>query len=146
LTNTRAEEIALSSGRTEAELIASYSASIGDIEQNMPAVSQEIDRYLLREKTGSVPVSQITSNDWQSYPKDVCIHHLFEQQAAQTPERRAVACAGETLSYRELNARADLLARKLRQSGIRRGALVGLCVERSVDLLVSLLGILKAGG
>ena len=50
LTNTRSEEIALSSGRAEAELIASYSASIGDIEQNMPAALQEIDRYLIRDK------------------------------------------------------------------------------------------------
>ena len=146
LTNARSEAIALSSGRAEAELIASYSASIGDIEQNMPGVLLETDRYLMREKAVSVPVSQITSGDWQPYPKDVCIHHLFEQQVAQSPERLAVACAGETLSYRELNLRADSLARKLHQSGIRRGALVGLCVERSVDLLVSLLGVSKAGG
>ena len=145
LTNTRSEEIALSSGLPEAELIASYSASIGDIEQNMPAAVQEIDRYLIRDKAASVAVSQVTGGDRQSYPKDVCIHHLFEQQVARTPERLAVACAGETLSYRELNSRADSLARKLREAGIRRGALVGLCVERSVDLLVSLLGILKAG-
>lgn len=145
LTNTRSEEIALSSGRAEAELIASYSASIGDIEQNMPAAIQEIDRYLIRDKAVTVPVPHITGGDRQSYPKDVCIHHLFEQQVAQTPERLAVACAGEMLSYRELDSRADSLARKLRKAGIRCGALVGLCVERSVDLLVSLLGILKAG-
>ena len=146
LTNTRSEEIALSSGRAEAELIASYSASIGDIEQNMPAAVQEIDRYLIRDKAAvSVPVPHITGGDRQSYPKDVCIHHLFEQQVAQTPERLAVACAGEMLSYRELDSRADSLARKLREAGIGCGALVGLCVERSVDLLVSLLGILKAG-
>ena len=146
LTNTRSEEIALSSGAAEAELIASYSASIGDIEQNMPAAVQEIDRYLIRDKAAvSVPVPHITGGDRQSYPKDVCIHHLFEQQVAQTPERLAVACAGEMLSYRELDSRADSLARKLREAGIGCGALVGLCVERSVDLLVSLLGILKAG-
>jgi len=81
-----------------------------------------------------------------SYPKDVCVHQLFEQQVAHAPDRLAVVFDEEALSYRELNVRADKFAGRLRKAGVRRKVLVGLCVERSLDLLVCLLGILKAGG
>ncbi|MFL6332077.1 MAG: amino acid adenylation domain-containing protein, partial [Pyrinomonadaceae bacterium] len=75
-----------------------------------------------------------------------CVHQLFECQVARTPEAAAVSFAGRRLSYRELDSRADRLARRLRALGVRRGTLVGLCVERSPELVIGLLGILKAGG
>ncbi|WP_232463571.1 non-ribosomal peptide synthetase [Tumebacillus avium] len=74
------------------------------------------------------------------------VHHLFEEQAARTPDRIAVEYAGQTLTYRELNERANRLAHHLRGLGIGREKLVGLCVERSLELIVGVLGILKAGG
>jgi amino acid adenylation domain-containing protein len=81
-----------------------------------------------------------------SYPRDRCIHELFEEQAARTPEAVAVVCGQEQLSYRALNRRANQVAHFLRQAGVGPEVRVGLCLERSAELLVGLLGILEAGG
>ncbi|MDY8049693.1 amino acid adenylation domain-containing protein, partial [Paenibacillus polymyxa] len=80
------------------------------------------------------------------YPSGKTIHGLFETQTAQTPEQPALFFEGEQLTYRELNARANCLARTLRSQGVTKDRLVGLMTERSVDLIVGILGILKAGG
>ncbi|HEV2800536.1 MAG TPA: amino acid adenylation domain-containing protein, partial [Pyrinomonadaceae bacterium] len=80
------------------------------------------------------------------YPADSCIHELFREQAALTPETIAVTCAGEQLTYRELDRRSDLLAAYLSQRGVGADSVVGLCLERSVEMVVCVLGILKAGG
>ncbi len=86
---------------------------------------------------------------WQDtardYPSDRCVHELFEAQVARTPDGRALTFRDQHLSYRELNQRANHLAEVLRHSGVEAGTLVGICVERSVEMLVGLLGILKAG-
>ena len=79
------------------------------------------------------------------YPPE-CIHQLFERQAAQTPDAVAVACEDKQLTYAELNQKANQLARYLRSSGVKEDVPVGLCVERSLEMIVGLLGILKAGG
>jgi amino acid adenylation domain-containing protein/non-ribosomal peptide synthase protein (TIGR01720 family) len=81
-----------------------------------------------------------------SYPQQRCLHELFEAQAARSPQAIAVVYEQERLSYGELNRRANQLAHHLRARGVGRGALVGLCVERSLELVVGLLAILKAGG
>ena len=78
--------------------------------------------------------------------RDGCIHQLFFDQAARTPDAAAVAFGGACLSYRELAYRADLLARHLRRRGVGADSLVGLAVERSFDMIVALLGVLQAGG
>ena len=80
------------------------------------------------------------------YPRDRCIHEIFEDQCARAPAAVAVACEEERLTYRELNARANQLARYLIAQGVGPEVRVGLCVERSLELIVGLLGILKAGG
>ncbi|MDN2718860.1 condensation domain-containing protein, partial [Janthinobacterium sp. SUN120] len=74
------------------------------------------------------------------------LHGLFEQQALHCPETEAVKFAGQSLTYGELNARANRLAHYLRGQGVGADSLVGICVERSVEMVVGLLGILKAGG
>ncbi len=74
------------------------------------------------------------------------LHELFERQAERTPDGTAVVYEGERVSYRELNRRADVLARRLRAAGIGAESPVGVCAERSVELIVAVLGILKAGG
>ncbi len=79
------------------------------------------------------------------YPRDLCIHQLFETQAARTPEAAAVVFEDQELTYAQLNARANQLARHLRQLGAGPEVLVGICVERSLEMVVGLLGILKAG-
>jgi amino acid adenylation domain-containing protein len=73
------------------------------------------------------------------------IHRLFEAQAEQTPERPAVSLGADALSYRELDERANRLARHLLAAGVRPGALVGLCFERSLELVVAIVATLKAG-
>ncbi|AOX00331.1 hypothetical protein BJP34_13485 [Moorena producens PAL-8-15-08-1] len=86
------------------------------------------------------------NNTRVDYPQDHCIHKLFETQAEQTPEAVAVVFAGEQLTYQELNARANQLAHYLQGLGVKPETLVGICVERSIEMVVGLLGILKAGG
>jgi amino acid adenylation domain-containing protein/non-ribosomal peptide synthase protein (TIGR01720 family)/FkbM family methyltransferase len=75
-----------------------------------------------------------------------CLQHQFVAQAARTPNAMAVACQGEHLTYQELHQRSNQLARYLRRLGVGPEVLVGVCAERSVELLVGLLGVLKAGG
>ena len=81
----------------------------------------------------------------QNYP-DICIHELFESQAARSPEVVAVATAGSRLTYRELNERANQLAHYLVRSGVGPEVPVGLCLNRGAEMVVALLAVLKAGG
>ncbi len=80
------------------------------------------------------------------YPGDKTIHRLFEEQAARTPDRTAVVFEGNETTYRELNEKANRLAHLLREKGVVPGIIVAVMMERSLDLVVGLLGILKAGG
>src|SRR5699024_4475761 len=80
------------------------------------------------------------------YPNQDCIHQLFERQVAQAPAATALIFENETVSYRELNRRANQLAHYLRSLGVTAETLVGICMDRSVEMVVGLLGILKAGG
>jgi len=80
------------------------------------------------------------------FPHDRCIHELFEEQAARRPQAVAVTFEDRRLTYGELNRRANQLAHHLRALGVRPETLVGICVERSLEMVVGLLGILKAGG
>ena len=80
------------------------------------------------------------------HPKDRLIHELFEQQVEQMSQLPAVICGDQQLTYRELNGRANRLARILRARGVRADDRVGLCLDRSVEMVVGLLAILKAGG
>ncbi|HTP31885.1 MAG TPA: amino acid adenylation domain-containing protein [Candidatus Acidoferrales bacterium] len=100
---------------------------------------------LLSEAERSALVSEWNATQ-SEFPADRCIHQLFEEQATRTPDAKAVVFRDEVLTYSELNARAERLAGYLRKQGVRPGVLVGLCVERSMAMLVGLLGILKAGG
>src|SRR5271166_1052329 len=86
-------------------------------------------------------------NDTQTdYPSDKCIHQLFEEQVERAPDAAAAVFEEERLTYRELNTRANRLARHLRTLGVGPEVVVGICVERSLEMIVGLLGILKAGG
>ncbi len=80
------------------------------------------------------------------YPRDRYIPDLFEAQAARTPDAVAVVCADQYLTYHELNWRANQLAHSLRALNIGPDRVVGLCLERSIVMIVALLGLLKAGG
>ena len=85
-------------------------------------------------------------NDTAADYPDTCIHELFEKQVEKTPDAIAVAFERQQLTYQELNIRSNQLAHHLRQLDVGPEALVGICVERSLEMVVGLFGILKAGG
>ncbi|HEU4556635.1 MAG TPA: AMP-binding protein, partial [Longimicrobium sp.] len=80
------------------------------------------------------------------YPRDVCVHELFEAQAARTPGAVAVVAEEAELTYAELDERANRLAHHLVRLGVGHEARVGVCLERGIEMIVSLLAVLKAGG
>lgn len=86
------------------------------------------------------------NNTESEYPRESCVHELFEEQARRTPQAPAVEYKGEEMSYAELNRRANQAAHYLKELGVRAEERVGLCIERGVEMVVWMLGILKAGG
>ena len=80
------------------------------------------------------------------YPKDTCLHQLIEAQVEKTPTAIAVVFENQQLTYQELNTRANQLAHYLQSLGVGPDVLVGICVDRSLEMVIGLLGILKAGG
>jgi amino acid adenylation domain-containing protein len=80
------------------------------------------------------------------YPRDTPLHTLIEQQVEKTPDAEAVVFGSERLTYRQLNQRANQLARYLQKNGVGPDVLVGVCAERSVELVIALLASIKAGG
>ncbi|WP_045757272.1 non-ribosomal peptide synthetase, partial [Xanthomonas albilineans] len=80
------------------------------------------------------------------YPRDACVHELFEAQVARDPSAIAVVQGEVSLTYGELNARANRLAHYLRELGVRPADRMAICVQRSVEMVVALLAVLKAGG
>jgi amino acid adenylation domain-containing protein len=99
----------------------------------------------------------LTAEEWQQLQKwgegqslqtaqQGCIHHLFEDQVVRSPDQIAIIFADQQLTYRELNERANQLAHHLQGLGVKSDVRVGVCVERSLDMVISILAILKAGG
>ena len=89
---------------------------------------------------------RFTWNDTHHEVPRATIHQLFEQQVERTPDAIAVEAGTRRLTYRQLNERANRLARRLREAGVGRDTMVGLCVERSVDVVAAPLAVLKSGG
>ena len=159
----------------------------GTIERLVTHYQQLLRSIVANPHQPIVTLPLLTQAEWQQllvdwndtttvYPKDKCIHHLFEEQAARTPDAVAVIMAGDKktgacperaegrqeegespsslpplspsscLTYRELDERANQLAHHLQSLGVTTETLVGICVERSVEMVVGLLAILKAGG
>ncbi len=101
----------------------------------LPLLSQaERDQILVQWNDTAAP-----------YPQDQCVHQLVEKQAQRTPEAIAVVHQGQGLTYAQLNARANQLAHRLRELGAAPDERVGICLERSIDLVAGLLAILKSG-
>ncbi len=88
--------------------------------------------------------------DWndtkRDYSENKCFHELFEAQVEETPDAIAVIFGDEQLSYKELNIRSNQLAHYLKKIGVENESLVGVCVERSLEMIIAILGIFKAGG
>jgi amino acid adenylation domain-containing protein len=83
---------------------------------------------------------------YADFPRDCCIHQLLEEQCKRTPDAIAVQFEGDSLTFAELHTRANQLAQALRRRGVKPEVLVGVCIERCLDMVIALLAILKAGG
>ncbi len=116
----------------------------------LEAISRDPDQSISRLPMLTDAERQQLLVDWNDtkadYPKDVCIHQLFEAQVESTPDAIAVILESEKLTYRELNYRANQLAHYLLKKGVKPDTLVAICMERSLDMIVGIIGILKAGG
>ena len=86
------------------------------------------------------------NNTSADYPIDKCIHQLFEEQVDKTPDNIAVVFQDKSLTYAELNARSNQLARYLRDNGLKAEKIAGICVDRSLEMIIGVMAILKAGG
>jgi len=119
-------------------------------ERLLTSVLGDAERPLAELEVVSEPERQQQLEQWNetavAYGPAVSLVELFEQQAAARPEAEAVVCGAEKLTYEELNRRANQLGHYLRRMGVGPEVRVGLCVERSVAMVVGVLGILKAGG
>ncbi|WP_420126319.1 amino acid adenylation domain-containing protein, partial [Longimicrobium sp.] len=107
---------------------------------------QPMERLALLPADERTQVLEAWNRTDAAYPSESCIHELFQQQAARTPEATAVVFEGQRRSYAELNARANRLAHHLRSLGVGPDARVAVCVERSAEMVVALLAVMKAGG
>ncbi|MET3212237.1 UNVERIFIED_CONTAM: amino acid adenylation domain-containing protein/non-ribosomal peptide synthase protein (TIGR01720 family), partial [Paenibacillus sp. PvR008] len=104
-----------------------------------------VDALQLADEAEQLTIRTEFNDTTADYPRGATIHRIFNEQARRTPDQTAVACGTETLTYRELNARANRLARKLQAAGARPNMLVALIADRSLDMIVGVLGILKSG-
>ncbi|MFZ0887838.1 MAG: amino acid adenylation domain-containing protein [Candidatus Binataceae bacterium] len=122
----------------------------GHYQTLLEAVASDPDRRLAELPLLSDAERRQLLVEWNAtevtYPRDMCIHQLFERQVGRTPEAVAVVFGDREVTYRELNQRSSQLAHHLRKLGVEADELVGICVERSIEMVVGLLGILKAGG
>jgi len=124
--------------------IASHFIRLAEAMVNQPKIkSMEAELLTELEKQFILEGFNNTKSD---YPKDRTIHQLFEEQVERTPDNIAVVCEDKSLSYRELNEKANQLARVLRHRGVFEDKIVGLRAERSLELIVGIMGVLKAGG
>ncbi len=124
--------------------ISNYYVSVLTAMANQPQGRYELHSLLSLEEQQQLLVEW---NDTQAdYPQDKCIHELFEEQVNSTPDAVAVVFENQQLTYHQLNSRANQLAHYLKSLGVGGDVLVGLCVERSLEMVVGMLGILKAGG
>ena len=130
-----AETIERMAGHLEALLDGMLADPYGKL-RNVPMLSE-------RERNQILVEWNHTSTD---YPKDKCIHQIFEEQVARSPDAVAVVCGSQSLTYRELSQRANHLALHLRSLGVGANVLVGVSLDRSFEMIIALLGILKSGG
>jgi amino acid adenylation domain-containing protein len=108
--------------------------------------NQKISELPLLTETEQHQLLVEWNNTKTEYPQDKCIHQLFEEQVERTPDGVAIVFEDQQLTYQDLNARANQLAHYLQTLGVDSEVLVGICVERSLEMIVGILGILKAGG
>lgn len=127
------------------------------VKRTLRQLQQLLTEFITKPKANLKDLSILTKEeqqqiliDWNSnrvnYSDNLCIHQLFERQAAKTPNAIAVVYEKEQLTYQELDRRAQELANYLQSIGIISEVIVGVCLERSLEAIIAILAILKAGG
>ncbi|NJM68702.1 MAG: amino acid adenylation domain-containing protein [Acaryochloris sp. RU_4_1] len=117
-------------------LLASIITNPGQTISTLPLLSKPERHQLLVE----------WNNTHKDYPDGQAVHQLFEVQVGRTPDATAVICENQSITYQELNTQANQIAHHLISRGIKEDELVGICFEKSIEMIVALLGVLKAGG
>ena len=133
----------------ERSTIARYTGYLGAVLRGMVAADgrQTVDQLALLSAAERRQVVEEWNQTAAAYPSEQCVHELFEAQVARTPDAVAVIYEEQQLTYAELNSRANQLAHYLRRvHGVGPEVRVALCLERSLELVVAILGVLKAGG
>ncbi|MGA9773579.1 MAG: amino acid adenylation domain-containing protein [Blastocatellia bacterium] len=149
--NVASSQVGLAISCNAAELSAEQLQAIGGYYgRTLEAIVSDYDKpFDSSEIISEQELNQVLC-DWNhtqaDYPRDVCLHELFEAQVERAPTVTAVASEFEELSYSDLNKRANQLARYIRKLGVGPDVPVALCLERSVEAIIAILGILKAGG
>ncbi|PEU19965.1 non-ribosomal peptide synthetase, partial [Bacillus wiedmannii] len=119
-----------------------YINILREISRNLSVKLNEIDMISKEERNKLLYRFNDTKTD---YPKDKTIHQLFEEQVEKTPNHVAVKFGDNKLTYRELNEKSNQIARLLRNKGIQPNAIVGIMIERSIEMIIGVIGILKSG-
>jgi len=128
---------------TMERLLEHFNNILADVAENPEKKLSEIQLMGKEEKKQVLETFNETGSD---YPRNKTIHQLFEEKAEKTPDNIAVIYEEQRLSYRELNEKSNQLARILREKGVKGDSIVGIMVERSLEMLIGIIGILKAGG
>jgi natural product biosynthesis luciferase-like monooxygenase protein/amino acid adenylation domain-containing protein len=116
----------------------------------LDGITNNLDQHIRELPLLPDNVRQTLLTEWNAthcdYPQDLCVHQLFEQQVELTPDAIAAVFEDTSLTYRELNSQANHLAHRLLREGVGPEVLIGVCMERSLELVIALLAVLKAGG
>ena len=124
-------------------MILNFNQLIISIIENPYQKINELDILNVREKQNLL---NLFNNTDSNYPKDKCIHHLFSEQAKKTPDNIAILFEDKKITYQELDQQSTQLALYLQSVGVKPDDLIGIYTERSIEMIVGLLGILKSGG
>jgi amino acid adenylation domain-containing protein len=128
------------------ETVARMAAHLCNLLEGVASdATQHLSSLPLMDHTEQRQLLEVLGRTPATYTTDSCIHELFEQQAARTPDRVAVVYGGEQLTYRDLNERAERLAERLRFFGVTPDTRVGIHLSRSTGLVIAVLGVLKSG-
>ncbi|MFM2060605.1 MAG: hypothetical protein RLZZ507_275 [Cyanobacteriota bacterium] len=128
----------------------SISRMIGHFQTLLESIANNVNQSISELPILTPAESQTLLVEWNNtqveYPEFACIHHLFEAQVEKTPDAVAVVFEHQKLTYQELNKKANQLAHYLQILGVKPDTLVGICMERSLEMVVGILAIMKAGG
>jgi non-ribosomal peptide synthetase component F len=129
---------------------ATVERHVGYLSSMLHSMVLDVDRSMMSVNLLSQPERDLVLGRWnetqQDFPVELCIHHLFEQQVEFTPQATALVFNSQSLTYTELNERANRLAHHLIGFGVQPENPVAICAERSIAMIVGVLAILKAGG